>query len=98
MRKSEPPSASGPRDPNPPGSPLFLIGKNSRGDWVVQDQDGLYGGLFVNRAEALKYAMFENGHRPQAVIMVPGVLELDMNRRPLAHAAPVARARLARAA
>jgi hypothetical protein len=26
--------------------------------------------------------MFENGNRPQAVIMVPGVLELDMSRKP----------------
>jgi hypothetical protein len=26
--------------------------------------------------------MFENGNRPQAVIMVPGVLELDMIGRP----------------
>jgi hypothetical protein len=30
-------------------------------------------------------AMFEKGHRPQAVIMVPGVLELDMSAKP--HAA-----------
>jgi len=97
MPKGEPPSASSPRDAKPPGSSLFLIGKNSRGNWVVQDQYGLYGGLFVNRAEAVKYAMFENGHRPQAVIMVPGVLELDMNSRPLPHSAP-ARASLARAA
>ena len=62
--------------------PLFMIGKNSRGNWVVQDQQGICGGLFVNRAEALKFAMFENGNRPQAVIMVPGVLELDMSRKP----------------
>jgi hypothetical protein len=61
--------------------PLFLIGKNRCGNWVVQDQDGLHGGLFVNRAEALKFALFENGNRPQAVIMVPGVLELDMSPR-----------------
>jgi hypothetical protein len=40
------------------------------------------GGLFVGRAEALKYAMFENGNRPNAVIMVPDVLELDMGGRP----------------
>jgi hypothetical protein len=53
-----------------------MIGKNSRGNWVVQDQQGIRGGLFVARAEALKFAMFENGNRPQAVIMVPGVLEL----------------------
>ncbi|HEY7662607.1 MAG TPA: hypothetical protein VH934_05745 [Xanthobacteraceae bacterium] len=74
--KGEPPSASS------PNSSLFLIGKNSRGHWVVQDQKGLCGGLFVDRAEALKFAMFENGHRPQAVIMVPGILELDMSRKP----------------
>ena len=64
-------------------SRLFQIGRNSRGNWVVKDQKGLCGGLFVDRAEALKFAMFENGHRPQAVIMVPGTLELDMNATPL---------------
>jgi hypothetical protein len=26
--------------------------------------------------------MFENGNRPQAVIMVAGVFELDMGRKP----------------
>ena len=62
--------------------PLFLIGKDSHGNWVVQDQSGLHGGLFVDRAEALKFAMFENGNRPQTVIMVPGVLELDMTFKP----------------
>jgi hypothetical protein len=60
---------------------LFLIGKNSRGNWIVQDQDHVRGGLFVNRTEALKFAMFENGNRPEAVIMVPGVFELDLNGR-----------------
>jgi hypothetical protein len=46
----------------------FRIGRNSRGNWVVQDQSGLCGGLFVDRAEALKFAMFENGNRPQAAL------------------------------
>lgn len=72
MNKSEPPS------PNSSASSLFMVGRDSHGHWVVQDQSGLCGGLFVGRAEALKFAMFENGHRPQAVIMVPGVLELNM--------------------
>lgn len=75
----KPPSSSCSR------SSLFLIGRNSRGNWVVQDQNGLRGGLFVDRAEALKFAMFENGKRPQAVIMVPGILELDMSRKPAAN-------------
>ena len=93
MGKGEPPSASYSK------SSLFLIGKNSRGNWVAQDQRGLCGGLFVDRVEALKFAMFENGNRPQAVIMVPGILELDMSVRPRASDAstsvaqtPVARA------
>jgi hypothetical protein len=49
---------------------------------VVQDQYGLCGGLFIDRAEAVKFAMFENGNRPQAVVMVPGILELDMSAKP----------------
>jgi hypothetical protein len=57
---------------------LFLLGRNRRGNWVVQSQHGLRGGLFVSRAEALKFALFENGNRPELVITVPGVMELDM--------------------
>jgi hypothetical protein len=34
-----------------------------------------------NRAEALRFAMFENGHRPRAIVMVPGVLELDLSAK-----------------
>jgi hypothetical protein len=67
--------------------PRFLIGRDSCGRWVAQDQRGLCGGLFVSRAEAVRYAMFESGRRPQAVIMVPGVLELDM-ARPAASVSP----------
>ncbi len=61
-------------------SSLFLLGQNRQGNWVVQDQRGLCGGIFVNRTEALRFAMFENGNRPQGVLMVPGVFELDINR------------------
>ena len=74
MSQSEPPSSSA-----RPRLPLFIIGKDSRGHWVVRDQRGLYGGLFINRAEALKFALFENGNRPQAVVMCPDVLEFDVD-------------------
>ncbi len=63
-------------------SALFLVGKDSHGNWVVQDQSGLCGGLFVGRAAALKFAMSENGNQPHAVIMVPGVFELVIRARP----------------
>jgi hypothetical protein len=76
MSKGEPPSPGG------SAAGLFLIGRNSRGQWVVQDPSGLQGGLFVDRVHALKYAMSENGHRPRAVVMVPDVLELDMSAPP----------------
>ena len=63
-----------------PGSPRFLIGKDSHGRWVAQDLRGLCGGLFISRAESMRFAMFENGRRLQAVIMVPGITELDTSR------------------
>ena len=65
----------------PSKTQLFMIGRNSRGNWVARDQSGLRGGLFINRAEALRFALFENGQRLQAVLMVPGTLELDLDRR-----------------
>ena len=58
---------------------LFLLGRNSRGQWVAQDQSGRRGGLFVSQAAALKYALFENGRRPELVVNIPGVFELDLS-------------------
>ena len=81
MGQAEPPSSR---------TPLFYIGRDSQGRWVVQDQKHLCGGLFVDRAAALKFALFENGHRPQAVVMVPGVFELDMSAAPSAAHQPAA--------
>jgi hypothetical protein len=67
----EPPSCSA-------ASTIVFIGKNSRGNWVAQEQNGLYGGLFVNRAQAVKYALFENGRHPETIIEVSREIELDM--------------------
>ena len=53
MVKGEPPSRGC------SNSPLFFIGRNGCGNWVVQDEEGLYGGLFVNGAVALKFAFFK---------------------------------------
>ncbi|ACK49845.1 hypothetical protein Msil_0875 [Methylocella silvestris BL2] len=59
-------------------SSLFFLGQDHAGNWVVRDQMGLCGGLFVNRSEALRFAMLENGRRPRAVVMVPGALEFSI--------------------
>ena len=76
MNKDEPPLSRSSK------YSLFLVGKDSHGHWVAKDPSGRRGGLFIDRTEALKYAMFENGRHPQAVIMVPDVLELDMSAQP----------------
>jgi len=65
-------------------APLFFIGRNGRGNWVAKMKHGLIGGLFINRAAALKFALFENGNHPDAVITVPGILELDLGGNALA--------------
>ena len=53
---SEPPSC-GPPSCKPPLylQPIFMIGQDSRGNWVVRDKSGTRGGLFVDRTEALRY-------------------------------------------
>jgi hypothetical protein len=61
---------------------IVLIGKNSHGQWVAREQNGLYGGLFVSRTAAVRYALFENGHRPEAIISSAGLIELDMGTTP----------------
>jgi hypothetical protein len=79
-KSSKRPSAQNqPRDSS--DSALFLIGQNSRGHWVVQDAQGLRGGLFVSLSQARKFALYENGNRPEAIITVPGALELDVGGR-----------------
>jgi hypothetical protein len=71
-KQSEPPSWLRP--------PLFMLGQDLRGNWVVQGQRGVCGGLFVDREAALRFIRAETGYRPQAVVMVSGILELDTGR------------------
>ena len=61
-----------------------MVGQDSRGNWVVRDQSGLRGGLFVGRTEALRYVRDEAGNHPRAIVMVNGAFELDTSgaRRP----------------
>ena len=81
-KQAEPPSWARP--------PLFMIGQDSRGNWIVKDPRGICGGLFVDRDAALRFVRAENGYRPQAVVLVSEVLELDMSQHApaLAHREP----------
>ena len=56
---------------------IVFIGQNNRGQWVAREQNGLYGGLFVNRAQAVKYALFENGNHPETLVELPRKIELE---------------------
>jgi hypothetical protein len=84
MDRSEPP------DPDDqPSADCFFVGKDSHGNWVVQDADHQRGGLFVSRSAALKFAKDENGNRRPAIVMVSDGLELDMSARsPAYNSAP----------
>ena len=55
----------------------LFIGRDRAGCWVVKDARSLCGGLFANRTEAIRFAMYECQRRPQSVIMLPDGLELD---------------------
>ena len=77
MKLVEPPSCNS-------ASTIIFIGKNRRGNWIAQEQSGLYGGLFVSRADAFKYALFENGNHPETIVELAREIELDMNEVPRA--------------
>ena len=61
---------------------IVFVGKNNRGQWVAREQNGLFGGLFVSHDAAVRYALFENGHHPEAIISSASPIELDMSRLP----------------
>jgi hypothetical protein len=59
-----------------------MIGQDKRGNWVAQDRGGHRGGLFVDRASALKFARDENGCHPPTVVLMNGTFELDVMSKP----------------
>jgi hypothetical protein len=101
MSIDEPPSpGSMPLRSPPPRTMLprhFLMGRNRDGRWVVQDQGGMWGGVFLDRTAALKFALSENGH-PHAVVMIPHLFELDLGAASKPSAAGAAAPSLQRAA
>ncbi|UPJ77173.1 hypothetical protein IVB19_38415 (plasmid) [Bradyrhizobium sp. 187] len=57
---------------------VVFVGKNSRGNWVAREQSGIFGGLFLTRAQALKYALAENDHHAEAIVEVSVEMDLDI--------------------
>ena len=69
-------SAHSPLAPTPA---RFIIGRDRRGSWIVQDRQGLVGGLFRNEAAALHFAAEECNHNPADICLAPegAILDLD---------------------
>lgn len=65
-----------PPPPHPAARTVF-VGKDRRGNWVACERSGIFGGLFVNRAQALKYALWANGQHPETVVEISREIELE---------------------
>jgi len=59
--------------------PYLLVGRNSRGHWIVRDRSCRHGGLFASLAAAQRYARLQSVSRDATIVMVPGCLELDLS-------------------
>lgn len=59
------------------GGPFqFLVGRDAEGHWLAVETHGRGGGMFCDRGAALRYAVFETGHRARAVRVTAKTLSL----------------------
>jgi hypothetical protein len=49
----------------------FVITENRRGYWVAEDEEGLIGGVFRSRKDALRFALFEAAGDSACVRVLP---------------------------
>ncbi len=78
MKLVEHPWYSELRSYGPAPSTVVFVGRDRCGNWVAREQDGHFGGLFVSRAQAVRYALSENGHHPETVVELSREIELDI--------------------
>ena len=53
----------------------FDIRHDGHGHWIARDRDGLTGGTFVSREDALRFALFEAGGDSAFVHEAPAALQ-----------------------
>jgi len=65
----------------------FLVGRDASGHWVVRDREGLIGGMFVERAAAVHFALEESNRVPGAVSCAPDdvIISLGPTFEPKTH-------------
>ena len=55
----------------------FTVGRDKGGRWIVQDREGLVGGLFINEAAALHFAAEECNNNPDEICRASAGMVLD---------------------
>lgn len=66
-------------EPDPSVRSRFTIGCNRNGRWLVCDRLGLVGGIFVDKASAIRFVRTESGERPNQGCWIVGKQKLDMS-------------------
>lgn len=61
-------------------APMFLLGQNTAGMWVIRETTGRRAGLFCSREAAIKYARSESPVGKLTIIDSPQGLELDESK------------------
>jgi hypothetical protein len=61
--------------------PLFYIGQNRQGCWVVRESEGRSGGRFIFRRSALRFARKQSAPLGCALMFLNEPLELDVENR-----------------
>ena len=59
--------------------PLFYIGQNKKGRWVVREADGRSGGLFLFKQWAVRFARRQSEPSGCAIMFLAEPLELDID-------------------
>jgi hypothetical protein len=59
--------------------PNLIVGRDCQNHWIVVETRGLCGGIFTDKAAALRYAREESHGRPDAVRIVPCLITLNIN-------------------
>jgi hypothetical protein len=57
--------------------PIFLLGQNGHGRWVVRELHGRMEGLFADRRDAIRFVFDESGACTPSIIPINGPLEMD---------------------
>ena len=73
-----------PNQPATAAAPLFLLGLNASGSWVIRESTGRRAGLFRTREAAIRYARDESPDGKFTILHRPDGLELEAPKLSLA--------------